>query len=282
MVSGTVRFTSGDASFDALARTLVMVPPGAPHSFANPGDEPAVVLNTFTPDLYIGYFRELRDQVTAGRPLSPELIGETMRRYATWSRRAKLAATCACHARMIFSRTVARDSEGLLSAPSNALSAKGGRQAGLGADRASSPAIAGADDRRLCGSSAGLVGREQRLDDQGIRRLPRITRGCARRTWTSRRTRGSTPARDPELPDAHSRWRRASSPSFTGVFLVDLTAEEWAATRALRLLGQLGGILLEVLGGARGQPRGQDLGRRAEQDDVVVAGRRGPRCGRAG
>jgi oxalate decarboxylase/phosphoglucose isomerase-like protein (cupin superfamily) len=61
-----------------------MVPPGAPHSFANPGDEPAVILNTFTPDLYIGYFRELRDQIAAGRQLNPELIGETMRHYATY------------------------------------------------------------------------------------------------------------------------------------------------------------------------------------------------------
>jgi mannose-6-phosphate isomerase-like protein (cupin superfamily) len=84
VVSGTVRFTSGDTWFDAPARTLVMVPPGAPHSFANPGDETAVVLNTFTPDLYIGYFRELRDQIAAGRPLSAELIGETMRHYATF------------------------------------------------------------------------------------------------------------------------------------------------------------------------------------------------------
>jgi oxalate decarboxylase/phosphoglucose isomerase-like protein (cupin superfamily) len=83
VVTGTVRFTSGDTWFDAPARTLVMVPPGAPHSFGNPGDEQAVVLNTFTPDLYIGYFRELRDQIAAGRQLSPELIGETMRHYAT-------------------------------------------------------------------------------------------------------------------------------------------------------------------------------------------------------
>jgi pimeloyl-ACP methyl ester carboxylesterase/mannose-6-phosphate isomerase-like protein (cupin superfamily) len=84
VVSGTVRFTSGEGWFDAPARTLVMVPPGAPHSFANPGDEPAVVLNTFTPDLYIGYFRELRDQIAAGRPPSAELIRETMRHYATY------------------------------------------------------------------------------------------------------------------------------------------------------------------------------------------------------
>ena len=84
VVSGTVRFTSGDTWSDAPARTLVIVPPGTPHSFANPGDEPAVLLNTFTPDLYIGYFRELRDQIAAGQPLSAELISETMRHYATY------------------------------------------------------------------------------------------------------------------------------------------------------------------------------------------------------
>ena len=83
VVSGTVRFSSGPTSFDASARTLVMVPPGAAHSFANPGDDPAVMLNTFTPDLYIGYFRELRDQTAAGRPPSAELVARTMARYGT-------------------------------------------------------------------------------------------------------------------------------------------------------------------------------------------------------
>jgi pimeloyl-ACP methyl ester carboxylesterase/mannose-6-phosphate isomerase-like protein (cupin superfamily) len=83
VVSGTVRFSSGPTSFDAPARTLVMVPPGAAHSFANPGDDPAVMLNTFTPDLYIGYFRELRDQTAAGRPPSAELVARTMARYGT-------------------------------------------------------------------------------------------------------------------------------------------------------------------------------------------------------
>ena len=84
VVSGTARFTVGTETYDAPAGTLAMIPPGAPHTFANPGDGPAVILNTFTPDLYIGYFRELRDQVAAGRPLSAELIGETMRHYATF------------------------------------------------------------------------------------------------------------------------------------------------------------------------------------------------------
>ena len=49
MVAGTVRFTVGEKAYDAPPRTLVMIPPGAPHTFANPGDEPAVILNMFTP-----------------------------------------------------------------------------------------------------------------------------------------------------------------------------------------------------------------------------------------
>src|SRR5580658_354107 len=50
VVSGTARFTVGNTSYDAPAGTLVMVPLGAPHTFANAGDEPAILLNTFTPD----------------------------------------------------------------------------------------------------------------------------------------------------------------------------------------------------------------------------------------
>jgi mannose-6-phosphate isomerase-like protein (cupin superfamily) len=83
VVSGTVRFTSGERSFDAPARTLVMVPPGAPHTFANPGSEPAVILNTFTPDLYVQYFRDLHDLAANGQPPSREQIAEVMARYAT-------------------------------------------------------------------------------------------------------------------------------------------------------------------------------------------------------
>src|SRR5882757_2797317 len=45
VVSGTARFTVGDTAHDAPTGTLVMVPTGAPHTFANPGDEPVVLLN---------------------------------------------------------------------------------------------------------------------------------------------------------------------------------------------------------------------------------------------
>jgi mannose-6-phosphate isomerase-like protein (cupin superfamily) len=83
VVSGTATFTVGDSSYEAPAGTLVMVPPGAPHTFANPSDQPAVLLNTFTPDLYVEYFRDLRDMIAAGQPLTPEATVDVMAHYAT-------------------------------------------------------------------------------------------------------------------------------------------------------------------------------------------------------
>jgi mannose-6-phosphate isomerase-like protein (cupin superfamily) len=83
VVSGTASFTVGDTTYEAPAGTLVMVPPCAPHTFANLGDEPTVLVNTFTPDLYVHYFRDLRDVIAAGQRLTPEATVEVMARYAT-------------------------------------------------------------------------------------------------------------------------------------------------------------------------------------------------------
>jgi mannose-6-phosphate isomerase-like protein (cupin superfamily) len=83
VVSGTARFTVGETTYDAPAGTLVMIPPGAPHTFANPTSETTVILNTFTPDLYVEYFRDLRDMIADGRPLTAETTVEAMSRYAT-------------------------------------------------------------------------------------------------------------------------------------------------------------------------------------------------------
>jgi mannose-6-phosphate isomerase-like protein (cupin superfamily) len=83
VVSGTVLFTVGTATYDATPGTFVMVPPGAPHTFANPGDGPAVVLNTLTPGLYVQYFRDLRDLASPDGSISPGAITATMARYHT-------------------------------------------------------------------------------------------------------------------------------------------------------------------------------------------------------
>ena len=53
------------------------------HTFANPGDEPAIILNTFTPDLYVGYFRDLSKLAGSGE-MTPEAILAVMARYATY------------------------------------------------------------------------------------------------------------------------------------------------------------------------------------------------------
>jgi mannose-6-phosphate isomerase-like protein (cupin superfamily) len=82
IVSGTAVFTVGDTDYEASAGTLVMVPPGAPHSFANPGDEPVVMISTFTPDLYVQYFRDMSAMFQNGT-MTPLTQLEVMRRYAT-------------------------------------------------------------------------------------------------------------------------------------------------------------------------------------------------------
>jgi mannose-6-phosphate isomerase-like protein (cupin superfamily) len=83
VVRGTARFTVGETSYDAPAGTMVTVPPGAPHTFANPGGQEVVLLNTFTPDFYLQYFRDLGALADAGHPVSSEAVAAAMRRYAT-------------------------------------------------------------------------------------------------------------------------------------------------------------------------------------------------------
>ena len=83
VVSGLARFTVGTESYDAPAGTLVMLPPGAPHTFANPTDGTTVLLNTFTPDLYVQYFRDLRQMIADGHDLDETALIDAMRSYAT-------------------------------------------------------------------------------------------------------------------------------------------------------------------------------------------------------
>lgn len=83
VLSGTVRFTVGDEDYDAAAGTLVMVPPGSPHTFANLTDQPAVMLSTFTPDMYVQYFRDLQEVFADGLQLTRQANIDAMSRYAT-------------------------------------------------------------------------------------------------------------------------------------------------------------------------------------------------------
>ena len=62
----------------------MVVPPGASHTFGNAGEETVVLLNTFTPDLYVQYLRDLGDLVAAGKPPTDAAILELMANYATY------------------------------------------------------------------------------------------------------------------------------------------------------------------------------------------------------
>ncbi len=83
VAAGTASFTVGEHSYEAPAGTLVMIPPGAPHTFANTSDEPVILLNTFTPDLYVQYFRDIRNMIVSGSPPRADQITDVMARYAT-------------------------------------------------------------------------------------------------------------------------------------------------------------------------------------------------------
>jgi quercetin dioxygenase-like cupin family protein len=83
VLAGTVRFTVGSDNYDAGAGTWVTIPPGAPHTFANPGDDPAVMLTTFTPDLYVHYFRDVKALLDAGQPMTRETMAPIWKNYAT-------------------------------------------------------------------------------------------------------------------------------------------------------------------------------------------------------
>ncbi|MGI5125330.1 cupin domain-containing protein [Pseudonocardia sp. CA-107938] len=61
VLSGVIRFSVGPKDVDAEPGTLVMVPPGAPHTFANLTGDPARMLTAFTPSGYVDFFREARD-----------------------------------------------------------------------------------------------------------------------------------------------------------------------------------------------------------------------------
>ena len=83
MVAGAARFTVGDSEHDAPAGTFVSVPIGAVGTFTNPGEEPAIILNTFTPDLYVGYLRDVGELEASGE-MGSEAILAVMAHYATY------------------------------------------------------------------------------------------------------------------------------------------------------------------------------------------------------
>jgi len=82
ITSGTLRFTLGETHRDAGVGDYIVVPIGAPHTFANVSAAPVEFLSTFTPAFYVNYFREMAALSAKGQS-SPEEVLAVMQRYAT-------------------------------------------------------------------------------------------------------------------------------------------------------------------------------------------------------
>jgi mannose-6-phosphate isomerase-like protein (cupin superfamily) len=83
VISGTPTFTCGGKTISAQPGALVTAPRGTPHTFANPGKQPVVMLCTVTPDLYVKYFRDLVALQPGPNGLDPTEVAQVMARYAT-------------------------------------------------------------------------------------------------------------------------------------------------------------------------------------------------------
>ena len=78
ILEGTLRLTAGGETVDAGPGTLVAVPPGVVHTFANVTDTPARVLNLFAPGGFEAYLREL---AALQGPPDPATMAELASRY---------------------------------------------------------------------------------------------------------------------------------------------------------------------------------------------------------
>ena len=82
ITNGSLQFTLGACDRHTSVGDYIVVPVGAPHTFANVSDAPVEFLTTFTPAFYVNYFRELAALSAKGEP-SREASLALMRRYAT-------------------------------------------------------------------------------------------------------------------------------------------------------------------------------------------------------
>ena len=81
VLDGTLTLRDGDETIAAGAGSFACFPPGAVHTFSNPGDEPVRFLNFNTPAGWEGYMRELGAAFAGGDPPTPDEIGGIASRY---------------------------------------------------------------------------------------------------------------------------------------------------------------------------------------------------------
>ena len=81
VLDGTLAMRLGAESIQVQPGTFVCVPPGTPHTFANPGAGPVRFLNFNTPSGWEDYMRDLARELAGPRPPTSEEIGRIASRY---------------------------------------------------------------------------------------------------------------------------------------------------------------------------------------------------------
>ncbi|BEP12771.1 cupin domain-containing protein [Acidothermaceae bacterium B102] len=83
VLGGVLTVATDDGEIAVLPGDLAYAPRGSVHGFRNAGDVACEALCLYTPPGYEQYFRDVHDAVRNGSEVSPELISELRRRYAT-------------------------------------------------------------------------------------------------------------------------------------------------------------------------------------------------------
>ena len=81
VLSGALRVTAGGRATDLPAGGFALVPPGVPHTFANPFAEDARVLNLNAPGGWEEYLRDLAEAVSFGGAADPEAFRRAFARH---------------------------------------------------------------------------------------------------------------------------------------------------------------------------------------------------------
>jgi mannose-6-phosphate isomerase-like protein (cupin superfamily) len=78
VLEGILTLQLGWRTVEADPGSYALVPPGTPHSFSNPGDEPVRILNLMAP---AGFERYLQEVAALGGPLDPAQMAEIASTY---------------------------------------------------------------------------------------------------------------------------------------------------------------------------------------------------------
>jgi quercetin dioxygenase-like cupin family protein len=83
VLDGALTIHTGDGEVELGPGSLAAAVRGTPHGFRNAGDETVRALCLYTPAGYENYFRDVHAAVSAGAPVTDELLTEFRARYNT-------------------------------------------------------------------------------------------------------------------------------------------------------------------------------------------------------